>query len=235
MRMRAPNSDETEHATHSASLRQTAYESIVDLLNSGALQPGQIISQRDLVARTGATLGSIREAIPRLEGEGLLQTLPKRGLKVPSLDVAFVRDAYQMRRMIELAAIPDVIHRLPATTIDGWIAWHEDAARRVEARQDLVREIQAHDWDMHEVLVAAMRNDLVARVYRVTAIKIRMAVQNRLRVTPDNARRVLAEHLAILYPLRTRNRAAAERALGRHLDVSLRLALGERSEAGGLS
>ena len=37
---------------------------------------------------TGSTLGSIREAIPRLEADGLLQTLPKRGLMVPSLDVS---------------------------------------------------------------------------------------------------------------------------------------------------
>ena len=58
---------------------------------TGRLKPGQLISQRELVETTGLTLSAVREAIPRLEAEGLLQTLPQRGLMVPSLDVTFVR------------------------------------------------------------------------------------------------------------------------------------------------
>ncbi|MFN3636732.1 MAG: GntR family transcriptional regulator, partial [Rhizobium rhizophilum] len=85
------------------SLRQLAYSRIEELLNWGRLRPGQIISQRELVETTEMTLSAIREAIPRLEAEGLLQTLPQRGLMVPSLDVTFIREAYQMRRVIELS------------------------------------------------------------------------------------------------------------------------------------
>jgi DNA-binding GntR family transcriptional regulator len=72
-----------------------------------------------------------------------------------------------------------------------------------------------------------MGNKLMINVFRVTAIKIRMAVQSRIQVTPYNALRVIEEHLAILEPLVARNAAATSIALARHIDNSLKLALGE--------
>jgi DNA-binding GntR family transcriptional regulator len=213
-----------------SSLRQMAYERIEELLNGGILRPGQLITQRELVEKTGTTLGSVREAVPRFEAEGLLQTLPKRGLMVPSLDIAFVRDAYQMRRMIELAAVPDMLDRLSRETVAGWIEWHRRAGERTAAEDPnaISQEIQRFDWQMHSAFVDAMRNDLIANVYRVTAIKIRMAVQSRIQVNPDNASRVIREHLGILEGLRDRSDERTRNALEFHLDNSLRLALGER-------
>jgi len=212
----------------SAPLRQAAYDRIEDLLNEGALKPGQVVSQRELVEKTSATLAAVREAIPRLEAEGLLQTLPKRGLMVPSLDVAFVRDAYQMRSMIETSAVSYALKSLTSGEIDGWIAEHRETHERLarEADPDLANRFQRLDWKMHAWLVGAMGNALIDNVYRVTAIKIRMAVQSRIRVTPSNALRVIGEHLTVLEALRDGREADAIAALKEHIDNSLTLALG---------
>ncbi|WEZ85923.1 GntR family transcriptional regulator (plasmid) [Rhizobium sp. 32-5/1] len=213
-------------------LRQAAYERIEDLFKAGLLRPGEIVTQRALVEKTGATLGAIREAVPRLEAEGLLVTVPQRGLMVPSLDIGFVRDAYQLRRLIELAAVPTVIDRLPHSVVQELLDWHSNMRTRlVEADGPegarIADEVQARDWSMHEGFVATMGNKLVINVFRVTAIKIRMAVQSRIQVTPYNALRVIEEHLAILEPLAARNVAAMSGALALHIDNSLKLALGE--------
>lgn len=213
-------------------LRQAAYERIEDLFRAGLLRPGEIVTQRELVEKTGATLGAIREAVPRLEAEGLLVTVPQRGLMVPSLDVAFVRDAYQLRRLIELAAVPAVIDRMPQSAVRELVDWHRDMRVRIveaDSPEDarIADAVQARDWVMHESFVATMGNKLMINVFRVTAIKIRMAVQSRIQVTPYNALRVIEEHLAILEPLAARNAAATSIALARHIDNSLKLALGE--------
>lgn len=212
-------------------LRQAAYERIEDLLNSGVLRPGQIITQRELVQLSGTTLGSVREAVPRFEAEGLLQTLPQRGLMVPSLDITFVRDAYQMRRIIELAAVPDMIERLDRDVVAEWINWHRSARAQIQgakgaSSEELSNEIQHRDWAMHDGFVGAMRNNLIANVYRVTAIKIRMAVQSIIRVTPYNATRIIDEHLGILEHLHQGHVEETQAALARHLDNSLKIALG---------
>ena len=213
------------------SLRRYAYGQIEDLLNSGRLRPGQLVSQRELVEATGATLGSVREAIPRFEAEGLLVTVPKKGLMVPSLDVAFVRDAYQLRRMIEMSALREAARHISPEQIEDWRAWHEARETTVQAsssgiERSLIDEVQRYDGTMHAKIVAALGNRLVDNVYRVTAIKIRMAVQSRLQVTGDNAARILKEHRAILDPLGRGDVEAAARALERHIDNSMTIALG---------
>ncbi|NEX45422.1 GntR family transcriptional regulator [Pseudotabrizicola algicola] len=219
-------------STGETSLRQMAYERIEDLLNWGKLRPGQIISQRELVEMTGVTLGSVREAIPKFEAEGLLHTVPQRGLMVPSLDVVFVREAYQMRRLIELGAVPDMCERLEKSLVQGWIDRHLTARARLgddgsDDVTEFLREFQLFDWDMHNQMINAMDNKLISNVYRVTAIKIRMAAQSRVRVTRQNATRVISEHLDFLMPLLRGETDATAQALARHLTQSLRLALGE--------
>lgn len=212
------------------SLRQVAYERIEALLNAGALVPGQVISQRELVEMTETTLGSVREAIPRFEAEGLLVTLPQRGLMVPSLDVTFIRDAYQLRLILETAAIPDVLRRVDRKQIAQWLEWHQAAREQLasgEAPAALPQDLQYRDWDIHSRIIHATGNQLLANVYRVNAIKIRMTVQTRIQVTQLNAQRVIGEHIAFLEPLLAGDVPAAQAALGRHIGNSLRHALGD--------
>jgi DNA-binding GntR family transcriptional regulator len=212
----------------SVPLRQAAYDQIEAYLNEGELRPGQVVSQRELVERTGLTLGAIREAIPRLEAEGLLQTIPKRGLMVPSLDVSFVREAYQMRIIIELAAFPAALRAIPKQTIMDWIAQHEAAAERLSQKEDIQAavEFQKLDWALHDAIVAALGNSLIENVYRVTAIKTRMAVQRHIKVTPANATRVIREHLVFLTAMRDGREEEALAGLKTHITHSQTLALG---------
>lgn len=209
-------------------MRQTAYERIEVLLNTGKLTPGQLVSQRELVELTGSTLGSIREAITRFVAEGLLQSLPKRGLMVPSLDISFVRNAYGLRRLLELGALDRAFVVLPKSTVDNWISEHEKLRDRLNSTpsETIFKTVQELDWDIHTQLVAAENNDLVNNVYRTTAIKIRMAAQSRIQVTPFNALRVINEHLDFLRPLADGDIELCRNKLDQHINNSLTLALG---------
>ena len=63
------------------SLRAQAYESFQQQIVDANIRPGQFISQRELMQLLGMPLGAVRELIPRLEAEGLLKTVPQRGLQ----------------------------------------------------------------------------------------------------------------------------------------------------------
>lgn len=82
-------------------LRTKAY----DAFTQRQLEPGQFITQKELASLTGFPLGAIREMIPRLEAEGLIRTIPQRALQVAQPDVQLVRDAFELREIIELAAL----------------------------------------------------------------------------------------------------------------------------------
>jgi len=76
-------------------LREQAYASFTRHLLARDLLPGQFVSQRELVAFTGLPLGAIREIVPRLEAEGLLTTIPQRGMQIAHIDVQLeARDDY---------------------------------------------------------------------------------------------------------------------------------------------
>ncbi len=217
----------TSRGTGGISLKHEAYERVVELLDQGKLVPGQMVSQRELVEMTGSTLGSIREAISRLQADGLLQTLPKRGLMVPTMDVSFVADAYELRRILELSAVHSAINHLPEEMITGWIDRHEAILENIktDSDQDQADEMQKLDWSMHDALIGSKHNALISEVYRVNSIKIHMVVQSRLQVTPFNAERVIGEHLNILRPLLDGDADAATKALDLHISNSLQLAL----------
>src|SRR5262249_56909854 len=85
-------------------LREKAYERFTRHLLALDIRPGQFISQRELVALTDMPLGAIREMIPRLEADGLIITVPKRGLQIANVDVKLVRNAFQLRTILEKEA-----------------------------------------------------------------------------------------------------------------------------------
>src|SRR5487761_1995226 len=85
--------------------REHAYERFTQDLLARKIRPGEFITQRELVELTGLTLASIRELIPRLEAEGLIVTVPQRGLQIPHLDLGLVRDAYELRTLLEVCAV----------------------------------------------------------------------------------------------------------------------------------
>lgn len=209
-------------------LRAEAYDRIIDLLNTQEVHPGQVVTQRELVDRTHTSLAAVREAIPRLEAEGLIVTLRQRGLMFPNVDVTFVRNAYQLRTILELEAIHNAPRNIPPSTIEDWDARHRSILQCLQdnATEALAKEAQALDWGTHEQLIASLSNDLISEVYRVNAIKVRMAAQKRLLVTPQNAIRVMNEHLAILEALRRQRSADAAAAMRKHIGNSMQLALG---------
>ncbi|CAH1656002.1 DNA-binding GntR family transcriptional regulator [Hyphomicrobiales bacterium] len=211
-------------------LREIAYDSFTRHLLANAVRPGQFVSQRELVELTGLTLGAIRELVPRLEAEGLVKTVPQRGMQVAHIDLGLIRDAYQFRLFLEKEAVALFVETASDATIAAIRAQHEDILRRAEqgvASPDLAAEAQAVDWGFHDTIIDALGNEIIAKAYRVNSIKIRLIRQELTRidglVVP-----VMNEHLAVVAAMETRDPAQAANALARHIDSARRRALGLR-------
>src|SRR5579875_1752077 len=110
-------------------LREQAYEAFTRHLLERRLQPGQFVTQRELAELTGYSLAAVREMIPRLEADGLLFAIPQRGLQVVSPDLRLVREAYQLREVIECAAVAHFARTAP----DATIAAQQQALDRIAA------------------------------------------------------------------------------------------------------
>jgi DNA-binding GntR family transcriptional regulator len=208
-------------------LREKAYDSFTERLLSREILPGQFISQRELVELTGIPLGAIRELIPRLEVEGLITTVPQRGMQVAHVDLSLIRNAYQFRLFLEAPATAE----FAATGSDAAIAAlrqaHEAIVRRAEAgeRDTLIADAEATDRMLHEQLIDHLDNEIIAKAFRVNWIKIRLIRQNETKLDADLVIPVMRDHLKVIEALERRNPEAAVAAMTDHINASRRRAI----------
>jgi DNA-binding GntR family transcriptional regulator len=101
----------------SATLRERAYDAFTQRIFARDIKPGQFVSQRELVELTGVPLGAIRELVPRLEAEGLIVTIPQRGMQVAHADLRLIRNAFQFRLFLEREAVMAFAEAAPVDAI----------------------------------------------------------------------------------------------------------------------
>jgi DNA-binding GntR family transcriptional regulator len=215
----------TETSAEAPKLRERAYAAFTDRLLARAIVPGQFVTQRELVEITGLPLGAIRELVPRLEAEGLIVTVPQRGMQVAHVDLSLVRCAFQFRLMLEREAVAIFAREAPEAEFQRLREAHErvikDARKRVTP--DVIRRAQIVDWNMHDTIIDFLGNDIVSSAYRVNSIKIRLIRQAETRLDPSRVETVMREHLGIVEKMEARDSEGARAALGAHiLDARLR-------------
>src|SRR6056297_3323455 len=78
-----------------------AYQRLLDELRTGALLPGSRLFETELAQRLQVSRTPVREAIRRLEADGLVSHLPRVGATVRSLDHSEIMELYEMRLVLE--------------------------------------------------------------------------------------------------------------------------------------
>ena len=208
-------------------LREQAYQTFTERLLARELRPGQFISQRKLVALTGLTLGAIRELIPRLEAEGLIRTVPQRGMQIAHVDLSLVRHAFQFRVFLEREAIALFTVSVSDEELQHWRTVHEGVLEKhgkVPIRP-LLDEAQAVDWGFHDRIIDALDNLIISNAYRVNSIKIRLIRRERTRLDDGLLEPAMRDHLHVIAALESRDVARAQLAIGEHIENARRRAL----------
>jgi DNA-binding GntR family transcriptional regulator len=220
-------------ARHPRRLRWLAYDRFEQQILASRIRPGQFVSRRELASLTGLPLGAIREVIPRLEAEGLLHTVPQRGLQVASVDVKLIRNAFELRLMIEKEAAGRFALTASDATLRDFAAAHKDIVRRAAAgiTPALLREAQAVDWGLHDAMVDALGNEIVSALYRANSLRIRLIRLDRVMLDADVLAPAMEEHLALIAALRTRDPRRAVAAIEAHIGQAHDRALGRRTAA----
>jgi len=215
-------------AADAGRLRWQAYERFQQELIASRIRPGQFVSQRELAALIDLPLGAIREVIPRLEAEGLLRTAPQRGLQIANVDVKLIRNAFQLRMMIEREAAA----QFAVTTTNAELDTIEAAHREIHAHagrtitRSLLDAAQAIDWGLHDRMVDALGNEIISSIYRVNSLRIRLIRLDRVMLDADALVPAMQEHLALIAALRTRDPQRAIDAIDEHLSSARHRALG---------
>ncbi len=200
-------------------LRERAYDVFTEQLLRSEIKPGQFVTQRELVALTGQSLGAIRELIPRLEAEGLIVTVPQRGLQILPLDIMLIRNAFQFRLILEREAIASFSQNASDAAIERIETAHRSIVTAAQSglTEKLVAEAQQVDREFHETVIDELNNDIISKAYRVNWIKVRLIRQSETSLDRDLVIPVMHEHLSIIAAMKRRDASAAVEAAIAHI------------------
>lgn len=211
------------------SLRAQAYENFRQQIMQAQIRPGQFISQRELMQLLGMPLGAVRELIPRLEAEGLLHTVPQRGLQVANADVRLIRNAFEFRYLIEREAALRFTVSASDVELERIETEHRlvlERARQGPITEDLLAEATQIDWGLHEHMVDAMGNELIAQAYRINSLRVRLIKFESSSLSAGVLSNAMEEHMDFIAAMRRRDGAAVAERLRHHLDCAHHRVLG---------
>jgi DNA-binding GntR family transcriptional regulator len=176
---------------------------------------GALLSEADIAATVGVSRTPVREALLRLQSEGLVALYPKRGALVRPVSAQEIEDVIDARRLVEVHAARRAWHRRAelVTALEPWL----DLMVEARGRGDVVALMSA-DRAFHEAVVDAGGNQLLGELYqRLRDRQMRIGVA-AMRVEPERMDRAVADHAELIGTLRgddpTRWRALVEKHIG---------------------
>ncbi len=193
-------------------MRDRIHEQLRAAILSGDLPAGTPVIEADLSTRLGASRTPVREALRRLESEGLLEPRGLRGSVVRGLDAAEVECIFEIRAALESLAARRAARAIAADDLAALSARLEG----MRAAVDDPVAMERHDTAFHDLILANAGGE---RLKRMLGDLREELVAHRLRSLADPGRRreTVAEHDAILAALRAHDEDAAAERTAHHV------------------
>ncbi|WP_300439599.1 GntR family transcriptional regulator [uncultured Mameliella sp.] len=208
-----------EHTDNKARQAADPYSRIVAEIRKGTIRPGDRLIETELAAKYGVSRTPVREAVHRLEADGLVTHVPRGGLVVRQLDYAEITELYAMRAVLEGTAA-----RFAARSVSD-VEMVELATINDEMRDaDQIGAAYEANAQFHRVVLNAARNRFLIRA--VEAVQKTLLILGRSTLAEDTRfEQAVAEHDAILQALRARDEDGAERLMREHIEAALQVRL----------
>jgi DNA-binding GntR family transcriptional regulator len=196
---------------------ELVYERLKRLLLGGRVTGGTLLSESELARQLGVSTTPVHEAVVRLQSEGFVMGLPRRGIRVVHLTPRDISEIFELREALESEVIRLTLTRAPQGDLDE--------LRRFVAAGDAAlatgeySPFNAADIALHEALATAAGNRRLQQTLndlRVWVQRIRVAtVENNIRL-PGRPQKAQDEHRLLVEALIRRD-SAAEGIVRQHI------------------
>ena len=181
------------------------------MIRERELRAGDVVVEAQVAESLGISRTPLREALQRLESEGLLEKVGNRSLQVRTVGLREYLHSLRVREVLEAEAARWAAERVdPAAVVDA-----RETTRRVAATEpyDMLAHWRADD-EVHHLVIDGCGNDVMRRMLLALRVTTQLFEIDRLsdRLEPDSR-----EHERILDALEARDGEAAHRALTEHV------------------
>lgn len=216
--------------TGGGSLSDLARDRFMQALFERRLQPGAFVSQQDLVRLLEVPVGPLRDALRVLQTEGWLTIHARSGIELRKPDFTLVRNSYQLRLILERAAIRTFAEIASVERMQDLEDQHCAAIDLVKGKEltvETARELEQMDFGFHITVVSMLDNPLAETAYKQAQRFVQLVRLDReFRLSSPIVIRTMHEHLDILKACRQRDPQAAEAALEVHFARAMQRAIG---------
>ena len=192
-----------------------AHRYLRNAIREGRLRPGDRLREVDLANTLGLSRTPVREALSRLESEGLVVNDPMRGIVVTELDYGMVTELYVIREVLEGTAA-----RLAAQyASEVELSILEELCDQYRGALGDSDEITLKNRQFHETLCHCAHNRYLIKMLNTLHGSLSLLGPSSLTL-PERATETLREHEAVVDAIRRRDAAGAEDAARAHIRMA---------------
>ena len=196
-------------------LRDVVFNTLRQAILTGNLKPGERLMEIHLANRLGVSRTPIREAMRKLELEGLVTMIPRRGAEVARITEKSMNDVLEIRRALDILCVELACKRINEEELEALEEACSNFEKAVETKD--VRKIAQADVEFHDIIAQATRNQRLIQMLNNLSEQMYRYRFEYIKET-DRHEQLIREHKAILEGIRQRDQEKASAASGIHID-----------------
>lgn len=195
-------------------LRDVVFNTLRAAILKGELKPGERLMEIALADKLGVSRTPIREAIRKLELEGLVVMAPRKGAKVASITERDLNDVLEVRKGMEVLAVSLACQRITKEELDKL----EEIEGRFQAQIEAgnLTELAEIDVEFHDTIYKATNNQRLVQLLnnlREQMYRYRIEYLKKKECYPQ----ILHEHQEIIESIAGRDKERATNVTGIHI------------------
>ncbi len=196
-------------------IRDIIFEHLRQEFLSGTVKPGDRLIERDIAAKLNVSRTPVREALRKLESEGFVEYLPRKGMIVRGFNLSEIKEIYDIRKELECLAVRNAIQNM--------------TEQDIQTMQGILRQLEDQDYcDPVENMSARLNNfdECILNLAQMPLVKsfigiLRDSLTRYKKINLSHAPRrktAIEEHKAILRAMIAKDVALAEKLTVEHIE-----------------
>lgn len=196
-------------------LRELVCETIRQAIVDGVFSPGERLMEIQLADEMGVSRTPVREAIRKLELEGFVVMIPRRGTYVADISIKDINEVYEIRTSLEVLAAGLAAERISDEELETMQRLLVEIGQHIEDGN--IEKIVEIDTAFHDVLYKASRNKRLAGIINNLREQITV-IRRRSMMYPGRLQNTMEEHRILVDSIAAHDVDRAQNAASLHME-----------------
>jgi len=195
------------------------YQFLKKKLISMEFKPGQLLSEKEIVSRFKLSRTPVRQALFRMERDGLIEIIPRKGAFVKFLSMKDIKELYQVRKALEGMAARIAAENIDLDALKEYENFYLNALK--ENSNQSLQEIVDFGLKFHNFIIDSADNQRIKNILKDLRVQLEISRMFFLNPSPSaqpsRGLQSINEHLAIIEALKKRDSELVEARMREHI------------------